>query len=773
MAVRDGWRVTAGGWSGIVLRFDLLAGCALALALAAMPAGAQDLQSRAVAPPPPRTQPAAGTPADTAPPVPDDQVQFSANALEYDTNTEGVTATGDVRMYRTGNRLRADKVAWDRKTGKVVATGNVAVTNPQGDVAYGDSINLTDSLKDGMVDNMLLVLERGGRIAARTGTRAEDGTVNLRDAAYTPCAVTNAAGCPKEPSWKITAVRVTYRPDRQRIYFAGARMNLFGLPTVPLPVFSAPVGGGNERGLLSPDIRLEAVNGLQIATPYHFSFGPDHGLTVTPHIYTAVLPMLQLDYRSLGELGAYRMTGYVTASRRSDDITTTGASTDTEQALRGYIDWVGRFQLSPNWSVSASIRYTSDRTFLRRYEISTDDVLRNTLSVEHIDANSYLSITGWAVQTLRVNAIQSQQPVALPEIDYRRRIDEDLTGGHFMVQVNTLALTRSEGQDTQRAFASVEWDLRKLTRWGQEVTFTAFARGDLYNTGDVAATDVLAYRGIEGFHTRAIGALAVDIKWPFVGNFLGGTQRFTPRFQIVAAPSIDNNSVPNEDSRAIDLDDSNLFSLNRFPGYDRFEDSSRATYGAEWAVDLPGLTFDTVIGQSYRLNDRPSIFYPGTGLSDRLSDIVGRSELRYRDLVSIVARYRIDKGDFALRRNEVDATIGSRSTYILLGYLRLNRNIDPVYEDLADHEEVRVGGRVQFSRFWSAFGSAVVDLTNRVEDPLSTANGFQPIRHRLGVQYEDDCLRLGFTWRRDYQTTGDARAGNGYLLTLAFTNLGR
>ena len=79
-------------------------------------------------------------------------------------------------------------------------------------------------------------------------------------------------------------------------------------------------------------------------------------------------------------------------------------------------------------------------------------------------------------------------------------------------------------------------------------------------------------------------------------------------------------------------------------------------------------------------------------MSDRLSDIVGRSELRYRDFVSIVARYRIDKDDFALRRNEVDATIGSRSTYILLGYLRLNRNIDPIYEDLADHEEVRVGG---------------------------------------------------------------------------------
>jgi LPS-assembly protein len=32
---------------------------------------------------------------------------------------------------------------------------------------------------------------------------------------------------------------------------------------------------------------------------------------------------------------------------------------------------------------------------------------------------------------------------------------------------------------------------------------------------------------------------------------------------------------------------------------------------------------------------------------------------------------------------------------------------------------------------------------------------------------------LGITWRRDYQTTGDARAGNSYLLTLSFKNLGR
>ena len=93
---------------------------------------------------------------------------------------------------------------------------------------------------------------------------------------------------------------------------------------------------------------------------------------------------------------------------------------------------------------------------------------------------------------------------------------------------------------------------------------------------------------------------------------------------------------------------------------------------------------------------------------------------------------------------------------------------------MQDREELRAGGRVGIGRFWSIWGSALIDLTDREEDPLlSAADGFTPIRHRIGVAYQDDCVDLGITWRRDYQTTGDARAGNSYLLTLSFKNLGR
>jgi LPS-assembly protein len=759
----------------IVTRSAFLAGSAILLALTvANPACAQDLQDRPVELPPP---------SDATAPADPDQVQFSATTLQYDTDTEIVTATGDVRMYRQGDKLRADKVVWARKTGKVTAIGNIAVTNPQGDTAYGDKIDLTDSLKDGVVDNMLVVLEQGGRLAAVKGERSESGVVTLRQAAYTPCSVTDSDGCPKEPSWKVTAVKVVYRPDRERIYFTGARFNLFGFATIPLPKLSTPVGNGAQSGVLSPDIRY-GINGFEVGVPYYFRLADNKGLTITPRLYTGVAPMIQGEYEQLSTKGAFKIIAYATVSPRSGDLLTTSTSTPTESAFRGYLDGVARYQLDPNWSVSGSLRLTTDRTFLRRYEISNDDRLRSTFSVERIDANSYFAINGWLVQTLRLGTPatatnpgqapdrQGLQAIALPEFDYRRRID-DILGGRLNLQVNTLSIARTAGQDTQRAFASAQWDLRRITPWGQEVTLTGYLRGDLYNASDTAATTVLSYRGDNGFHARAIAALALDIKWPLIGEFLGGTQRVTPRFQIVASPPTPNLKVPNEDARAVDLEDSNLFALNRFPGYDRWEDSTRFTYGLDYSLDLPGISINATIGQSYRLSSQPTIFPDGTGLTDRWSDIVGRTEVRVRDFVSFIHRYRLDKDNLAIRRNEIDATVGTKRTYLLLGYLRLNRNIDPTLEDLRDREEIRVGGRVGFARFWSIFGSTTIDLTDKNEDPTSIADGFDPIRHRLGVQYEDDCLRLGLTWRRNYQDTGDARAGNSFLLTLVFKNLGR
>ncbi|MCI4590300.1 LPS assembly protein LptD [Sphingobium sp. BYY-5] len=707
-------------------------------------------------------------------PVPDntDQIGFAADTLQYDRNTEIVTANGNVQLLRDGNRLRADTVVWNRNTGKVEAQGNVSVTDPEGNIAYGDRFDVTDTLKDGAVDNMLLALQSGGRLAAAKGERV-NGIYTLHHAAYTGCVVEDNDGCPKNPTWQIDAVRVIYDPTRQRVTYKDAKVELFGLPLIPLPGLSHPVGDNGASGLLVPNLRYDRNNGFEIAQPYYFKLAPNRDLTITPHVYTETLPMLETNYRHLWDRGAYQITGFVTHGRRvgiGDAAGTTPA--DAQKDFRGYLDASGAMQLSPEWSVDGSVRVTTDRTFLRRYDISREDRLRSTIGAQRIGDDSYFSIRGWAVQTLRQGDSQGQTPIALPVIDYRLRMKDPWLGGVLQFQANTLAITRTQGQDTQRAFAAAEWNLRTLTGMGQEVTFTGYLRGDVYHSSDNLLTSVVSYAGDPGWQARGIAAAAVDVRWPFVGEAFGGVQRIAPRVQIVAAPHLANLSLPNEDARAVDLEDSNLFALNRFAGYDRFEDSSRITYGLEYGLDLPNFSLQSIIGQSYRLNSRESILPDGTGLSDRLSDIVGRTTIRYKDFIAFTHRFRLDKDSLAVRRNEIDATIGSKKTYAMVGYLRLNRNALASLEDLQDREELRLGGRVQFARYWSVFGSTVIDLTDAKEDPGSVSDGFEPVRHRLGIAYEDDCLTLGFTWRRDYQTNGDARKGNGFALRLAFRNIG-
>ena len=726
-----------------------------ALALLGCPAAAlaQDTAAPAAAPAPTQSS----------------QIDFEADGLSYDNDADTVTASGNVVLRRDGQSVRADSVTWNRKTGQIFADGNIRFVDADGNQLFSDKVELDDELKAGAMENMLLALREGGRLVAANGERAADGTVLLSNAAYSACAVEDSDGCPRTPSWRITAKRVIYDPEQKRVRFDGARLELFGLRLMPLPGLVVTTDGRAVSGLLIPDVRLSASNGVEFNDTYYLRLANNRDVAVTGYVYTKALPMVSAQFRALTTDGAYQVTGYATRSKR---ISVAGTPTGQQTDFRGYFFANGRFQLSPHWSITGSARIASDRTFLRRYDISRDDRLRSMIDVERMDDNSYLSVAGWATQTLRAGEVQGQVPIALPVIDYRRRLADPLLGGKIEFQVNSLAITRTSGQDTQRAFASARWDMRRLTKMGQEITLTALVRGDVYHSDENALTPTVIYRGNPGWQSRALASAAVDVKWPLVGSFIGGTQVLTPRFQIVASPQIANLAVPNEDARAIDLEDSNLFALNRFPGYDRIEDGVRFTYGLDWQFDRPGWRIATTIGQSYRLTRDPTLLPDGTGLTNRLSDIVGRTEVRFHDFVKLTHRFRLDKDNFAVRRNEFDATIGTQRTYAEVGYLRLDRNIGAGLEDLKDREELRVAGRVAFARYWSVFGSGVFNLTNRDEDPTLAADGFQALRTRLGVAYQDDCLELGLTWRRDYVATGDAQKGNTFQIYIALRNLG-
>ncbi|MGL4543060.1 MAG: LPS-assembly protein LptD, partial [Polymorphobacter sp.] len=693
-----------------------------------------------------------------------------ADRLDYAEGEQTVTATGNVRISRDGYQLSADSVSWDRSTGQVIAKGNVITTDPTGNRVFGDSIELSDSLRDGALDNILLVLERGGRLAAKSGERVGGKTVMNR-AVYSPCSVVGADGCAKEPLWQIRAVRVTHDPVKRRISYKDATLEFFGVPVMFLPTLSHPDGVADRAtGLLVPLATYNANLGFGLALPYYLSISPAQDLTLTPWVYTAVNPALGFEYRQLFKAGPVQVSGLVTYAARTVLAPDNETRINLGDDFRGYFAANGQLQHNASWRSTFSGRYATDDTFTRRYDISLDDTLRSTYNLERFGSDSYLSIEGWAFQGLGVTDSFAASPIALPLINYLWNPQERILGGTLAVNANSLVISRSDGSDMQRAVASAVWTIGTITGAGLQLDATAQLRGDVYHVSDAALADLPIYAGRDGWNTRFLPAVAADLRWPFAGPALGGIQTLTPRVQLVASPTGRNADIPNEDARSISFNSGDLFAINRFPGYDRWEGGTRVTYGVEYTLDRRRLSLRTQVGQSYRFDTSNEFLPPGTGLSSKTSDIVMRTTLQFGRLLEVTQSLRFDAKSFAARTNEVDIAIGNSQTYATVAYAKFNRNI--AIEDLADREELRVGGRVAFAKYWSVFASTILDLTSTAEDPTTTNDGFSPVRHRLGIAYEDECFRIGFSWRHDYTFDRDYQPGNTYLFTVALKNLG-
>lgn len=756
----------------------LTSGVLLGLSLATLPVAAQSTAPAQEVGPIIAPQP----PADYDVPTATVQnIDFEADRLSYDDKAGIVTATGMVHITRKGQTLIADEVVYDRNSGQVTARGHVRLTDDKGNVATANEMQLTEELHDGIIENMLLVLHDGSRLAARTGAR-QGQTDRIDHGVYSPCSLCSKGK--ERPIWRIKAVRVTLDNNKKRVFYRDAYLEFFNVPLLYFPAFSHPSpDSARATGFLKPEIKSSQNLGFSLAAPYYIPFTPWRDITLTPTIYTNERPALGIEYRErirgfLGD-GTLRIGGTATYVRERDvNNVSTG-----DDIGRGFAFVDATLQHGPQWRSSLTINASSDDTFLRRYDISTNDTLRSRYTLERFGTDSYFSFEMLGFQPLRLGRTQGLVPNDLPSFTYWWRSTPLIFGGRLTVTANTASIFRTSGADSQRASLTLNYDIPWISPNGLIWNFTQQLRGDVYYQTSSALQDTLsaAYLGSDGVQTRFLPFGAIKVSWPLVGTALGGQQILEPILQLVVSPTDDKfGLIANEDSRVIDLDETNLFSLNRFPGYDRSDGGTRITYGLHWTLDLdrPGLFhhfgISTEVGQSYRTS-RTSINFPvGTGLSNQVSDIVGRTSLHFAERFSLVHRFRLDHDGLVLRRNELDGIYDDKRFHVSIGYSNLNRGVGInstsassltnvlAIEDIQDRQEIRGSARVRLTEKWSIIGSSIYDITGNA----------QPIRNSVGLLYTDDCFAIGFNWRRNYTQDRDFTRGSTFLFTIALRHLG-
>jgi len=72
------------------------------------------------------------------------RIDFEARELAYNSESDIVTARGDVILRSEDRSVRADEVIWDRNTGRIIASGNIRLVDEAGNQLFTDQVELTE-----------------------------------------------------------------------------------------------------------------------------------------------------------------------------------------------------------------------------------------------------------------------------------------------------------------------------------------------------------------------------------------------------------------------------------------------------------------------------------------------------------------------------------------------------------------------------------------------------------------------------------------------------
>ena len=683
-------------------------------------------------------------------------VLVEADGFGYDVNAATVMAVGNVEVIQGEYIVFADRVIYNQNTGVVQAEGNVSVAEPTGNVFFANNVELKHAVKTGVIKNFRARLNDNALFAAKEARKINDHVTEMDYGVYSGCKVCNEKGDKIKPLWQMKAKKITYDEKEQTIAYNHARMEVKGVPVLYTPYFvHAAPGADRKSGILIPSYSLSGNLGARLDLPYYWNIAPNMDATITP-IYTSDEgPVLAGEFRHLLKSGFYELGGSITRVDRIDDST---GIRNGGYEYRGHVEGIGHFKLSDFWEWGFDAKHTSDDTYLRRYEFSSeDDLLTSRAYLEGYEDRTFVSAEMVGFQGLRSYDDSNEIPFVLPLIDASHETDAGWHGSRMGVSGNIMALTRDLTPESRRVSTTAYWRLPHVTSGGHVFEMRAQMRTDLYSVDEQPVTSAGLPDSYSGLTGRVVPEVWVDWKYPLLKRLQSSSITIEPVVNaVVGMNGLENDKIPNEDSYALEFSDANVFSANHYPGYDLVESGNRVSYGvrSQWAADNDQQVM-FLFGQNYH-TDNNNLFPYSNDLNDELSDYVGRLAWSYADKLYLAYRFRLGSEDFALNRSEIESRYNIDPLSLRLNYVKIE---DDPYLD--ESEEIRGTTALQLNDQWTWIANARRDLTD--------GGGF--IRAGTGLVFQNECVTVSTSVNRQYIRDRDIEPATSVRLELFLKNL--
>ena len=146
----------------------------------------------------------------------DSQMLLEADTLIYDNDNNIVTADGSVQIDYGGNKLVAKRVVYNRKTGRLVASGDVEIVDSSGTRVFSDELDITDDFANGFVNALRVETIDKTYFAAESAERNAGTTTTFNNGVYTACEPCEDKP-DKAPIWRIKAQKIIWNGKEKTV----------------------------------------------------------------------------------------------------------------------------------------------------------------------------------------------------------------------------------------------------------------------------------------------------------------------------------------------------------------------------------------------------------------------------------------------------------------------------------------------------------------------------------------------------------------------------
>jgi LPS-assembly protein len=607
--------------------------------------------------------------------------------------------------------------------------------------------------------------------------------ITLRHTTYSTCTPLNRV-------WMLSGTSMNFDRDKGIGHAWNAVLRIKKIPVIYFPYLRFPIDNRRLTGFLIPSFSHSNQQGTRIGEPFYWNMASNYDMTITPYYnfergFQLSDAFRYLTRRSHGELDLsylpydqdfrdYRRN-MIGENDNNPSLDLYVSKLRAMHNYRAFAAFNGEVDWDNDWHTNYHLNYVTDPYYFR--DINTEasfvnpNQLLNELDLQYQGEHWNFTSLLQGYQTLhRID--QSYQPVynqymRLPELDASafypnvwRHLNWNLSTQAVDFQYDSAF--PPEYVDTpmpvgQRFHIRPSIDYDKVWSAGY-IDPQVYLDTTSYFTQFQTTNSGISRPNFD--KTRVLPIVDVDTGLYFdrTFNFHDSSyiQTLEPRLFYLYVPYKNQDDYPNYDTQLLPFSYNQLFSINRFTGFDRLDNANQMSVGLTSRIlnsDTGAEKIRADLGFIYYFQN-PKVGLPGVTLNqDTLSPIVGSLTYDINHYWSYGGSLAWDIRNGQMNNAGTSLTYRGDNNHIFTtGYHYIFNEGDNLLGQTQSTSQLYMGGSTPFFNRWTGFAYAAYNFS-----------GEYPVSYMGGLQYDSCCWALRFVFNRRF--TGRAlNSTSGHII---------